>query len=256
MLGNDVVDLRDPDARPESFRGGFDERVFSEEERYVIGRDAQPLARRWAHWAAKEAAYKLARQIDSTFVFSPRRLVANYADSTLVTDVDTRRGDEGNRAACVRERRGTLELPPMGRQGIPKLELRSYETTERVHVIAVLAGSIWSRVTTAVEMLGEKTKDPSVAVRSMAVRDLSRSLGVVADRLWIGREDRIPIVELDGSRTPIRLSLSHHGRWISYAARIPTEMQVQSVWMGECESNDSVVGVSKSLGPSGAVWTL
>ena len=64
MLGNDVVDLLDVDARPETFRRRFDARVFAPEERRAIAADPRPQALRWAHWGAKEAAYKLARQLD------------------------------------------------------------------------------------------------------------------------------------------------------------------------------------------------
>ena len=64
MIGNDVVDLEDPETRPETFRPRFDERVFDPVERRAIAHDPRPHARRWAHWAAKEAAYKLARQLD------------------------------------------------------------------------------------------------------------------------------------------------------------------------------------------------
>ncbi len=85
MLGNDVIDLDDIDARPETFRPRFDERVFSAEERRVIARDAAPLACRWAHWGAKEAAYKLARQIDPHFVFSPIQLTPRFEPAEMIS---------------------------------------------------------------------------------------------------------------------------------------------------------------------------
>ena len=100
MVGNDIVDLFDPDAQPRSFRPGFDERVFAAEERRAIEQDPNPLARRWAHWAAKEAAYKLARQIDETFVFSPRRLVANY-DVPMPQGPDEEGPDEEQQVARI-----------------------------------------------------------------------------------------------------------------------------------------------------------
>ena len=45
MLGNDVVDLRDADSQPESFRPRFDIRVFTPEERRAISRDREPMTR-------------------------------------------------------------------------------------------------------------------------------------------------------------------------------------------------------------------
>lgn len=222
MIGNDVVDLRDPDARPETFRPRFDERVFSLDERRAIAHDAVPIARRWAHWGAKEAAYKLAKQIDSTFVFSPARLVANF----------TSHEGGSNRAGGGLERRGHLELPPMSSgpsgNGIMTLDLRSFETFEQVHVVAAPAGSDWGAIDVAVREIDPLTEDPSAAVRAMAIRETSRTLGVTEERLTIGRDGRIPTVGFDGLRTSLCLSLSHHGRWISYAMRLPIDVQHQS----------------------------
>ena len=135
MLGNDIVDLQDSDARPESFRARFDDRVFSAEEQRAIAQDSNPLARRWAHWGAKEAAYKLAKQLDSSFVFTPGRLVADYVDDE--NDVEVSR-----RVAPRLERRGELELPFALPQGTGMLELRSFETADRVHVVAVPQGGL------------------------------------------------------------------------------------------------------------------
>ena len=104
MLGNDVVDLLDPESAPESFRPRFDRRVYSPEERRAITRDRDPLARRWAHWAAKEAAYKLARQLDPTVVFSPIRFVVEFEERT----------GTGIRRS---ERRGIVRLPTADRAG-------------------------------------------------------------------------------------------------------------------------------------------
>ncbi len=246
MLGNDVVDLLDPESRPESFRPRFDERVFSPDERWAIANDPNPLARRWAHWAAKEAAYKLARQIDSKFVFSPGRLIAHYAP--VEAEVGPRL-----------ERRGHLLLEDCrAERGLParRIALRSFETAERIHVVAVPEATDWGAVdhavdcganytanyttnctanypaATAANCAAESPIDPvtaaerrsegdpvdsSVAVRRMAIAEIGRRLGVSGDRLSIGRRGRIPTILLDGTEAALSLSLSHHGKWIGYA---------------------------------------
>jgi hypothetical protein len=237
MLGNDVVDLLDPESRPESFRPRFDERVFSPAEREAIAEDPDPLARRWAHWAAKEAAYKLARQLDSTFIFSPGRLVANYSPPE-------------KRVGPRLERRGRLVLegcgPGSGGHRRP-ISLRSFETSERIHVVAIPESTDWEVVDHAVEAVDAfipanaaaivsntantavivddaaqpgasgRLTDSSVAVRAMALGEIGRRLGVSLDRLSIGRRERIPVIMLDGAETSLSLSLSHHGKWIGYA---------------------------------------
>ncbi len=221
MLGNDVVDLLDPDARPESHPARFDERVFAEEEKRSIARDSNPLARRWAHWAAKEAAFKLAKQIDSDFVFAPKRLVVRYVSASI--------GSDGRVT-----RHGSLDLPEIRGNTIRRLEIRSDETLERVHVIATPEGSDWKAIDADVRRLGSTGIDPSRAVRTLAIGRSSRILGIDRNRLTIGQRGRIPIVELDGSRTSLCLSLSHHGGWMAYAMRPRIDLErdsAQSRWV-------------------------
>ena len=206
MLGNDVVDLFDPDSRPESHPARFDERVFTPDEQRAIARDANPLARRWAHWGAKEAAFKLAKQIAPEFIYAPKRLVVRYLPATIGPDARATRS-------------GTLELPRIPGNPIRRLEIRSHESPERIHVIAAPEGTDWKAIDSGVDRLGPTETDPSRAVRWLAIRRSSRILGIARDRLTIGRRGRIPVLELDGSTTSFCLSLSHHGRWIACAMR-------------------------------------
>jgi len=231
MIGNDLIDLRDADARPESFRPRFDERVFSAEERQAIARDASSLARRWAHWGAKEAAYKLARQVDSSYVFSPSRLVPRFeTEESLIIH-----------HATGLERCGRLVFPAPLPNGLEELEIRSLETAERVHVVAVPLGSDWGSIDLGIERIDVRTDDSSRAVRSFAIGGISRSLGVEAERISIGRRGRVPIVQLDDVTTSLSISLSHHGRWIAYAMRLHVETPRRSAgpnaWVGSRGAN-------------------
>jgi hypothetical protein len=203
MIGNDVVDLRDADTRPETFRPRFDQRVFDPAERRAIERDSQPHARRWVHWAAKEAAYKLAKQVDENFVFSPSKLVAEF---------DSARPQAGDRV----ERRGVLTLPAPTEVGIRELELRSFETLDYVHVMALPAGADWEAVVWAVEPVEAET-DTGQAVRTLARNCVARDLGISVERVAIGRRGRIPTVEIDGSPSTMVISISHHGLWVACA---------------------------------------
>lgn len=261
MLGNDVVDLRDPDSRPESFRPRFDERVYADLERRAIARDPRPLTRRWAHWAAKEAAYKLARQLDPGFIFAPRRLVARFEPPAA--------------AAGVRRsvRRGRLALPAVAGMTGVEVELKSFETPERVHVIAVPVGADWeavesvveSVVESAVELRGDAAgaggADASLAVRRLARREVGRSLAVPEARLSIGRRGRVPILELDGQATSLALSLSHHGRWIAYAMTPGADAATDAVthaatqWTGSGRAPTADrVGIENENGPGATNW--
>ena len=127
-------------------------------------------------------------------------------------------------------------------RGAPtEVEVRSFETEDYVHVVALPSGADWGAVDFAVERLESNTTDPSAAVRALAVREISRSLGIDPRRLAVGRlgtthsghsgwrggpprvelgtprSSRIPTIELDGGPTSLSLSLSHHGRFISFA---------------------------------------
>jgi hypothetical protein len=247
MLGNDVIDLEDVDARPETFRPRFDERVFSAEERRVIARDSAPLACRWAHWGAKEAAYKLARQLDASFIFSPIQLAPRFEPAEVASEASLP-SMPGGSANCI-ERRGRIRLPAhlgasrenathsMASARIGELEVRSYETAQSVHVIALPMGSDWDAVVSAVEArsaFGDApAADPSAAVRCLAVREIARNLGVDADRLSIGRRGKIPTVELDGGRTSLSLSFSHHGRFVAFAMTPRVDAGNEMIWTGQ-----------------------
>ena len=236
MLGNDVVDLEDVDARPETFRSRFDLRVFADEERRAIAADLHPQTRRWAHWGAKEAAYKLARQIDSRFVFSPSRLVPRFGPH--VAPIREAQGDgmpqDDAMPRCaldptvdpgsVERRRGRLELSIDPRAGSLELDLWSFETPSFVHVVAQPAGVDWAHVVMAVAALGGQSDDPGRAVRRLAVREIARASGIDAARLAVARranddDDRVPMVALDGRMLDGSLSLSHHGRFVAFAFR-------------------------------------
>ncbi|MEM9176449.1 MAG: 4'-phosphopantetheinyl transferase superfamily protein [Myxococcota bacterium] len=211
MIGNDVVDLEDLDARPETYRPRFDERVFDPAERRSIAKDADPHLRRWAHWAAKEAGYKLGRQADDTFVFTPSRLVARFES------IDA---EEGGRTI----RKGQLALPRALAPGLGHLELRSDETAERVHVLAAPPGADWDAIVAAIDVR-EDEDDPSERVRALARFTIARDLGIEETRVEIGRRGdpraggaaKIPTALIDGSRSGLVLSLSHHGRFVACA---------------------------------------
>ncbi len=57
-VGNDVVDLKEPDNRGKSGDERFLARVFTAQERELIAQAAAPDTLLWSFWAAKEAAYK------------------------------------------------------------------------------------------------------------------------------------------------------------------------------------------------------
>jgi phosphopantetheinyl transferase (holo-ACP synthase) len=190
MLGDDVVDLGDPEARPGAQHPRFDARVFAPCERAALAASPAPDRLRWVLWAAKEAAYKLARQLDPTASFWPRR---------YLVDLDARR-------------RGRVAWPA----GAASVEVR--RVGDAVHATATEPGSDAARVVRGVARL-ESGDDPSRAARELAVCRVAERLGLAAGGLRVERRGRIPRLRLPGGGA-LDLSLSHHGRVVAFACEL------------------------------------
>ena len=203
MVGNDVVDLLDPDARGETLHPRFDERVFCERELHMLGRSTHSGRLRWRMWAAKEAAYKAARKLDGSVIFSPRRF----------------------------ETRG-LELAVMAPATVEhagrSFALRVVEQADAVHAVAFSAGERASCC--EVQRLdGEcalrDPDGPSRAVRRLALMAARALLQAPEQELEIRREGRIPRVYRCGAPAPLDLSLSHHGAVVAFVLVATSEQR-------------------------------
>jgi len=190
MIGDDVVDLGDEDAAAGTRHPGFDARVFDLSERALLGRSPEPDRLRWVLWAAKESAYKAARKQVPETVFAPSCFVVEPAGGGQMTV----------RAAGRSYR---IEVAGNG---------------EHVHAVAQPAGGA-ARVCAGVARLGGAA--PSEAARRLAVTRLAPVLGVSAERLTIRRDGRVPVLWIDDAPGVADLSLSHHGRFVSFACALP-----------------------------------
>ena len=91
---------------------------------------------------------------------------------------------------------------------------------EHLHAVARGAADPPAAVHSAVARLPALATG-SEAVRQLAIARLSRLLAVAPEELAIRREGRIPALWLRGCRSPADLSLSHHGRFVAFACRLP-----------------------------------
>jgi len=198
MVGNDVVDLRDPESRSESLHPRFDTRVFSERERAMITSSVDPGRVRWKLWAAKEAVYKLLRKLVATTVFSPQRFeveIVGESDAIVV-------------------------------HGSQRFDVAYTETDSALHAIATSETAQPRRVLTGWRQLDSDeiaSGDPdaaSRAVRTLLCDQIAKSLGVAPSELEVRRRGRVPFLWLRGEAAPVDLSLSHHGRWLGFACEI------------------------------------
>jgi phosphopantetheinyl transferase (holo-ACP synthase) len=194
MLGNDVVDLRDPETQAGARHPHFDRRVFAPAERACIARSGAPERLRWILWAAKEAAYKVARKLDAQTLFTPSHFAVRV-DETL---------------------RGEVALP-----GGLQLPVWIREEAECVHAIASERPDFEQRLVAGLGALGSSAaRDESRCAREFAARELARELGRPADEISIEKRGRIPQLLLAGVDAACDLTLSHHGRFAAFACEL------------------------------------
>lgn len=198
MVGNDVVDLRDPESAPETLHPRFDTRVFSEVEREAIAGSSDSARLRWKLWAAKEAAYKLAKKTSPTTIFAPAKFEVALSDANT---------------GCVRHGAAQYRVAFTENEGA----LHAVATRADADKGEVLAG--WRQLAIG-EIESGDPEAPSRAVREMLCERLAARLGVNADELEVRRRGRIPFLWLRGKPAPVDLSLSHHGGWLAFACEL------------------------------------
>jgi phosphopantetheinyl transferase (holo-ACP synthase) len=186
MLGNDVVDLSDPETLgPRHAR--FDARVFTCEERAALAAAPDPERLRWSLWAAKEAAYKCLKKLAPETCFSPARFAVR---------LDT-------------ETRGTVDA------GGRRLRVALFREGDALHAVASDEGDPGAALCALAQRTG--AEDPSQAVRALARQAAAAELGCHPEQLSIVREGRRPRLRRIGGLPELDLSLSHHGRFVAAA---------------------------------------
>ena len=193
MVGNDVVDLRDRDARPETLHPRFDARVFTAGERLALERSEDPTRQRWRLWSAKEAAYKVARKLDASATFSPRRF-----------EVELDRQARGTVCYCRR-----------------RFAVRVLEQEGGLHALATSEDAPDAELVHALQRLPARSMllpgELSRAARRLACERIAARLGVAACDLEVRKRERIPELWLADEPLPVDLSLSHHGELAAFA---------------------------------------
>ena len=191
MVGNDVVDLRDLETRARGLHPRFDARVFARSEGEALRASEAPQRLRWRLWAAKEAAYKVARKLDPRVIFSPAHFVVTLDDA------------HQGRVSCAA---GTVSVV-------------LHEDGESVHAIATDDGASEPRILFA-RAVASDPREASQVVRRLAIRSVAERLATDPQRLRVVRRDRIPhlvVGEADAAPRTLDLSLSHHGRFVAFA---------------------------------------
>jgi hypothetical protein len=203
MVGNDVVDLCDPDVDPNTLHPRFDGRVFCRDELESLKASPNQVCQRWRLWAAKEAAYKLVRKFWPRAVFSPSRFVVALAadaggDRDMATGSVCHSGDRC-RVSVVRSRGAvhaiaTPDVPGRSQiaHGLRRLEPHELDPRD--------------------------PEAPGRTARQLCCDSLRLRLGAAG--LVVRNRGRIPELWLRGARLALDLSLSHHGSLVAFACAL------------------------------------
>jgi len=191
MLGNDIIDLGDPETQPGVRHPRFDARVFTREERAALAAADDSERMRWSLWAAKEAAYKCLKKLEPGTCFSPARFAVRL---------------EGNQT-------GSVEF------GGRRLRVALFTEGDALHAVATDAADPELAVLRVVSTLPASAAPAfaSDAVRRLARHAAAEHLGCAPDQLELWREGRVPRLRQRGAKRSLDLSLSHHGRFLAAA---------------------------------------
>ncbi len=191
MVGNDVVDLSDPESSRDARHPRFNRRVFIPEEFEVLSTEYTDVQRRWILWSAKEAAYKAARRESAEAIFSPARFVV-FLDRSL---------------------RGSVRVG--GRRWPVRIQIAG----NCVHAVVSENESFTGILSGSRQLTSAELRDPSQGVRRFAIASIAAGLGVATSDLRIEKTNRIPQLIVAGEAVPVALSLSHHGSYAGFACQ-------------------------------------
>ncbi len=216
-VGNDVVDLKDPDNFGKSRDGRFLKRVFTPEERGRIAAAERPNALIWSLWAAKEAAYKCVSRKVPAVASAPRRYPVFLEDTTK----EGKSGAPGDGFPMT----GRVETP----QGA--VALRIDGTEDYVHALA--APSAASLIGIVVRILPVDIREPaggaSAFVRGLLIAEIACRLDCPASDLAVSPSGSgAPKVSLRGRPLDLDVSLSHDGRYGAVALDATSLVQAVS----------------------------
>jgi hypothetical protein len=198
LLGNDVVDLADPEAAEAVLHPRFDARAFAAAERARLAASPERARLRWLLWAAKEAAWKAARRAGLALAFHP-------------AEVET---------ALAPAPGGAFE--GFATLGGVAFVVRVDVAGDVVHALARARSLAPYRLVAALRRLPAAGPAAEAAgARALALDLASGALAAPRAELAVVRAARLPALRLGGAPVEAVLSLAHHGRFAAAALALP-----------------------------------
>ncbi|MDG2051728.1 MAG: 4'-phosphopantetheinyl transferase superfamily protein [Myxococcota bacterium] len=219
MVGNDIVDVIDLEAEVEETRVRFDARICRADEREAIARSSSPSRERWCHWAAKEAAYKLFKKQLPATIFSPIRFEVDLEPEPKSWKSGLNRPEVRRGVVCHGASRRALAIEWVEGSAVHARVTPIQESEENLVV-----GHDWLQVSSGEPLTPERL---SHAVRALACNRIAKRLGTDPSKLSITQRERIPELRKRGVLFGADLSLSHHGRVVAFACRLPSSLLIE-----------------------------
>jgi len=208
-IGNDIVDLKTPEAKGKAADTRFIKRVLNLNEQRLVCNSDHPDTLVWALWAAKESAYKAASKSDPDVSSAPGRYPVIL--------------DSGAISHSVTGLVGT----PLG--SVP-IKINFHD--DYVHCIGIYGPANYLKsIISGISQINSGTipdKAESISENeSSAVRRLAKM--EIASYLYLKKQDidiirykiknklTPPIVSAKGKTKNMEISLSHDGRFAAYA---------------------------------------
>jgi len=201
LIGNDIVDLMDPQARGKSRDIPFMDRVFTPDERCLIQDSSNPDMMLWTLWTGKETGYKALRRRSPAVSSAPRRYEVHLPCT----------GDHIPES-------GTVHTP------CGPVSIRFCITGEYVHCVGATTDEEVDAISWDVQKMPrtQSSCDESLFVREMAKRGISAWLDEQPEAVDIIRPEQDhglapPVIKIRGRNPSINLSMSHDGRFAACA---------------------------------------
>lgn len=212
-VGNDIVDLTNPNTKRKSQDIRFINRIFTQGEKKQIFSSANADVMLWALWAGKESAYKVVSKSYPAVPSVPRAYEVSF-DEDVIMDLSRSWSGCFTLSGAVRTPRGLILI-------------KTYQTCNSIHCIGA-SGSpegidsvIWG-VKRIDKSLNAPPHFESSAVREAAKEHLSLYLNRKPDEIEIRRPRGArglgaPVVYINDCHAGVDISLSHEGEFMAYA---------------------------------------
>lgn len=192
MIGNDIIDLQLARKNTRITQERYWRKVLSEGEIFHLKRQPDVSIAFLLLWASKEASYKLASKIHGTHLFSPKRIVIENCENIL--------------------ERSSSYVKSISPLGISHLRLKHTPYTVEACAapeLHLLKQAIFQQI----QLPGSTHKIQSQGTKEQLVKKIAQFLSIPVEKISIQKENSIPKLYLSQKKSPIDITLSHHGRW-------------------------------------------